>query len=106
MVTTNDRTVTVFGGTGFLGRRGRTRKSHHGHGLKGRVHSESSANPLIHLGPNSSDYSECGLISLKVLPDFDSTIRRFESSRPSQPPVSHSTKECGSVIPISARQLR
>src|ERR1700686_508416 len=85
MVTTNDRTVTVFGGTGFLGRRGRTRKSHHGHGLKGRVHSESSANPLIHLGPNSSDYSECGLISLKVLPDFDSTIRRFESSRPSQP---------------------
>jgi hypothetical protein len=28
-------------------------------------------------------FSERALISLKVLPDFDSTIRRFESSRPS-----------------------
>ena len=46
-------------------------------------HSESSANLLMHIGPNCADYSECVLISLKVLPDFDSTIRRFESSRPS-----------------------
>ena len=46
-------------------------------------HSESSANLLIHIGPNCMDYSECVLISLKVLPDFDSTTRRFESSRPS-----------------------
>jgi hypothetical protein len=45
-------------------------------------HSESSANLLIHLGLNSTDYSECALILLKVLPDFDSTIRRFEFSRP------------------------
>jgi hypothetical protein len=47
-------------------------------------HSESSANLLIHIGSNSAGYSEYALISLKVLPDFDSTMRRFESSRPSQ----------------------
>jgi hypothetical protein len=48
-------------------------------------HSESAANLLIPLGPNSVLFSECALISLKVLADFDSTMRRFESSRPSQP---------------------
>jgi hypothetical protein len=47
-------------------------------------HSESLANLLIHIGSNFTGYSECALISLKVLPDFDSTMRRFESSRPSQ----------------------
>jgi hypothetical protein len=47
-------------------------------------HSESPANLLIHVRSYSASYSECALISLKVLPDFDSTIRRFESSRPSQ----------------------
>ena len=47
-------------------------------------HSEWKANLLIHLGSDSTGYSECALISLEVLPDFDSTIRRFESSRPSQ----------------------
>jgi hypothetical protein len=48
-------------------------------------HSESPANLLIHIRSYSASYSECVLISLKVLSDFDSTMRRFESSRPSQP---------------------
>jgi hypothetical protein len=48
-------------------------------------HSESSAKLLIHLGLHFASFSEYTLISLRVLPDFDSTIRRFESSRPSQP---------------------
>ena len=47
-------------------------------------HSESSAKLLIHLGLHFASFSEYTLISLRVLPDFDSTIRRFESSRPSQ----------------------
>ena len=38
----------------------------------------------MHLGSDFAHFSEYALISLKVLPDFDSTIRRFESSRPSQ----------------------
>jgi hypothetical protein len=50
-----------------------------------RTHSESPANLLIHLGLNSARFSEYALISLKVLPDFDSAIRRFDPSRPSQP---------------------
>jgi hypothetical protein len=50
-----------------------------------RLHSESRANLLIHLDADSAIFSECALILLKLLPDFDSTIRRFESSRPSQP---------------------
>jgi hypothetical protein len=37
---------------------------------------------LIHLEANSTCFSERQLISLKVLPDFDSTIRRFDPSRP------------------------
>ena len=49
------------------------------------LHSESAANLLIPLGPNSALFSEYALISLKVLADFDSTMRRFESSRPSHP---------------------
>jgi hypothetical protein len=43
-------------------------------------HSESAANLLIPLGLNSALFSECALISLKVLADFDSTMRRFECS--------------------------
>jgi hypothetical protein len=46
--------------------------------LRGHVYSECPANLLIHLGSNSLEYSESALISLKVLPDFDSTMRRFE----------------------------
>jgi hypothetical protein len=38
----------------------------------------------MHIGSDSASYSECALISLKILADFDSTKRRFESSRPSQ----------------------
>ena len=53
--------------------------------LRGSLHSELPANLLIHLGANSAGYSECALITLKVLADFDSTIRRFDPSRPSQP---------------------
>ena len=37
-----------------------------------RNHSELSANLLIYIELNSTDFSECALISLKVLPDFDS----------------------------------
>jgi hypothetical protein len=39
---------------------------------------------LICLGANYPQNSEYALISLEILPDFDSTMRRFESSRPSQ----------------------
>ncbi len=46
--------------------------------------SESVANLLSDIELNFRYFSERALISLKVLPDFDSTIRRFESSRPSQ----------------------
>jgi hypothetical protein len=45
-------------------------------------HSESSADLLMHPGSDFARFSEHALISLKVLPDFDSTMRRFESSRP------------------------
>jgi hypothetical protein len=37
---------------------------------------------LTGIGLNFADFSECALISLKAQPDFDSTMRRFESSRP------------------------
>ena len=47
-------------------------------------HSECVADLLIYIRANSTLFSECALISLKVLPDFDSSIRRFECSRPSQ----------------------
>ena len=36
----------------------------------------------MHLGAKLASFSEYALISLKVPPDFDSTMRRFESSRP------------------------
>jgi hypothetical protein len=39
---------------------------------------------LIPLRLYSTLFSECPLKSLRGLADFDSTIRRFESSRPSQ----------------------
>jgi hypothetical protein len=47
--------------------------------------SESAANLLRDMEVNFGNFSEYALISFKVLPDFDSTMRRFESSRPSQP---------------------
>jgi hypothetical protein len=52
--------------------------------VRGEIHSESTPNLLGHLGSDSILFSERALISLKVQPDFDSTMRRFESSRPSQ----------------------
>ena len=52
--------------------------------LRCRVHSESLANLLIPLRLYSTLFSECPLKSLRGLADFDSTMRRFESSRPSQ----------------------
>jgi len=55
-----------------------------GNKLRCRVHSESLANLLIPLRLYSTLFSECPLKSLRGLADFDSTIRRFESSRPSQ----------------------
>jgi hypothetical protein len=47
-----------------------------------KLHSESAANLLGDLGRYSASFSECALKSLAKLPDFDSTMRRFESSRP------------------------
>jgi hypothetical protein len=40
---------------------------------------------LINNEPNFSIFSECALNSKEKWSDFDSAIRRFESSRPSQP---------------------
>jgi hypothetical protein len=48
------------------------------------AHSETAANLLIYMNPNLVHYSEWPLILLRVPPDFDSPMRRFESSRPSQ----------------------
>jgi hypothetical protein len=48
-----------------------------------RSYSDSAANLLIQKAANSAYFSECPLIVLKILPDFDSTKWRFESSRPS-----------------------
>ena len=42
-------------------------------------HSESSAKLLIHLGLDFAHFSEYALISLKVVPDFDSTMRSLNS---------------------------
>jgi hypothetical protein len=39
---------------------------------------------LMHLGANSRSFSEWTLILQRNLSDFDSAMRRFESSRPSQ----------------------
>jgi hypothetical protein len=47
-------------------------------------HSESCANLLTDNGSNFAIFSECALILLLNWLDFDSAIRRFESSRPSQ----------------------
>jgi hypothetical protein len=46
------------------------------------AHSEPLANLLIPLRLNSTLFSECALKTLRWLADFDSTIGRFESSRP------------------------
>jgi hypothetical protein len=48
-------------------------------------HSESTANLLMRNGANFDIFSECALILLANWSDFDSAIRRFDSSRPSQP---------------------
>jgi hypothetical protein len=48
------------------------------------LHSEIGAKLLTHLGANSRNFSECTLILQRNLSDFDSAMRRFESSRPSQ----------------------
>jgi hypothetical protein len=47
-------------------------------------YSESAADLLVDNGSNFAIFSECALISKEKLSDFDSVIRRFESSRPSQ----------------------
>jgi hypothetical protein len=44
-----------------------------------------TANLLVGLGPNFCEFSECLLINNANHLDFDSAIRRFESSHPSQP---------------------
>ena len=44
--------------------------------------SESGAKALMLLDRFGAVVSECALVSLKVLPDFDSTMRRLESSAP------------------------
>jgi hypothetical protein len=49
------------------------------------VHSEMPPNLLILLGTDFAAYSEYALILFMVPADFDSPMRRFESSRPSQP---------------------
>src|ERR1039457_1054309 len=48
-------------------------------------HSESTANLLMRNGANFDIFSECALILLANWSDFDSVMRRFDSSRPSQP---------------------
>jgi hypothetical protein len=52
--------------------------------FSGPRHSEIPANVLKHMRMKSVLYSECGLKSLNDPADFDSPMRRFESSRPSQ----------------------
>src|SRR5271169_5861336 len=53
--------------------------------LDGRVHSDCAFNLLTYLGAEPAASSENPLKLLRIRVDFDSTIRRFESSRPSQP---------------------
>ncbi len=55
-------------------------------GLGGAAYSDCVSNLLVYLGAESAVSSENPLKSLRIRADFDSTIRRFESSRPSQPP--------------------
>jgi hypothetical protein len=47
-------------------------------------HSESAANLLTDNGSNFANFSEYALILQANWSDFDSAIRRFDSSRPSQ----------------------
>jgi hypothetical protein len=53
-------------------------------GLDGGIYSDCISNLLMYLGTESAVSSENPLKSLRIPADFDSTIRRFESSRPSQ----------------------
>src|SRR5882757_11104105 len=48
------------------------------------IYSDCVSNLLMYLGAESAVSSENPLKSLRIRADFDSTIRRFESSRPSQ----------------------
>src|SRR5262245_25328772 len=48
------------------------------------AYSDAAFKLLIHLRAKNAILSECPLKLLGFPPDFDSTIRRFESSRPSQ----------------------
>jgi hypothetical protein len=49
-----------------------------------QINSESRSNPLMHIGLDFAEISERPLIYNEKLVDFDSPMRRFESSRPSQ----------------------
>jgi hypothetical protein len=51
---------------------------------EGSLNSEIRANLLMDIGSNFCGLSECALESLPDQSDFDSAIRRFDSSRPSQ----------------------
>src|SRR5262249_34401878 len=51
----------------------------------GSAQHEISDHPLCPLRSNCRDFSECALMDNANRVDFDSAIRRFESSRPSQP---------------------
>jgi hypothetical protein len=51
---------------------------------EGRFHLETAAKPLKLVERVLSDFSKCALKSLDDQTDFDSAMRRFESSRPSQ----------------------
>jgi hypothetical protein len=53
-------------------------------GLDGVIYSDRVSNLLMYLGAESAVSSENPLKSLRIRADFDSTMRRFESSRPSQ----------------------
>ncbi len=53
-------------------------------GLDGVIYSDRVSNLLMYLGAESAVSSENPLKSLGIRADFDSTMRRFESSRPSQ----------------------
>jgi hypothetical protein len=53
--------------------------------LDGAWYSHCASNLLTYLAAESAVSSENPLYLLRIRVDFDSTIRRFESSRPSQP---------------------
>ena len=50
----------------------------------GSVHSDRASNPLIYPGMEFGVLSKTALKTLRMRVDFDSTMRRFESSGPSQ----------------------